>query len=115
MQGAGGGINNGYGVLDGYSSGATQGVLHIQMCHFTDNTAGRSGGGVYANIHPLTTHKGALTIISSAFLANLAGNLGGGVYTSSTDSLTISGSTFSANCAKEVRTSNHMCLCMLRL
>ena len=61
VQGRGGGM---YDVDD---SGATQGVLRIQMCHFTDNTAGRSGGGVD---------------------------------TSRIDSLTISGSTFSANCAR---------------
>ena len=63
MQDSGGGIRYSGGV----KGDATKGVLCIQMCHFMDNTAGSSSGGVSTG-----GDSTAVTISDSTFSGNCA-------------------------------------------
>ena len=89
----------------GYGGGgvcADSGVLTIDHCRITDNTAANgSGGGVsMGGKHGGTVENASLTIKDSVISGNTSTAQGGGVYAAVTDgSVSITGSTLSGNSA----------------
>jgi hypothetical protein len=87
--GNGGGIDN-----------ADDGTLNVSLSYFTDDTAesGGSGGGIANEMLPQGGGTNSVTVSDSTFSGN-NGEDGGGIYNE--DTLTVTGTTFSADMASD--------------